>query len=126
MSNVARVTWSAGPHASLVDITGPTSSTAEQSVALSAVLVDVSADPPAPIVGGNLHFAVPGANVSCDAAAAANGVASCSVTIANPGAYTLNVGYAGNAQHLAASASRLLVVPTDGIDLIFADDFDGN
>ena len=55
----------------------------------------------------------------------ANGVASCSVTIAHPGVYTLTVSYAGNAQHLAASASALFVVPTDGIDLIFADGFDG-
>jgi hypothetical protein len=125
-SNVARVTWDAGPHASLVDITGPTSSTAGQTVALSAVLVDVSVDPPAPITGGSLHFAVQGANVSCDAVAGGNGVARCSVTIANPGAYQLDASYAGNAQHLAATASRLLVVPTDGVDLIFADGFDGD
>jgi hypothetical protein len=38
----------------------------------------------------------------------------------------LNVSYAGNGQHLAATASRLLVVPVDGIDLIFADGFDGD
>jgi hypothetical protein len=125
-SNVARVTWDAGPHTSLVDIAGPTTATAGQTVALSAVLVDVSADPPVPIAGGNLHFAVAGANVSCDAAAGANGVATCSVTIPHPGAYQLTVSYAGNGQHLAATASRLLVVPTDGIDLIFADGFDGD
>ncbi len=125
-SNVARVTWNAGPHTSLVDITGPTTSTAGQTVTLSAVLVDVSVDPAAPIAGGSLHFAVQGANVSCDAAAGANGLASCNVTVPNPGAYQLNVSYAGNSQHLAATASRLLVVPTDGIDLIFADGFDGD
>ena len=95
-------------------------------VTLSAVLVDVSVDPAAPIAGGSLHFAVQGANVSCDAAAGANGLASCNVTVPNPGAYQLNVSYAGNSQHLAATASRLLVVPTDGIDLIFADGFDGD
>jgi len=124
-SNVARVTWDAGPHTSLVDITGPTTSTAGQTVALSAVLVDVSVDPAAPIAGGSLHFAVQGANVSCDGVAGANGVAGCSLTVPHPGAYQLNVSYAGNAQHLAATASRLLVVPADGIDLIFADGFDG-
>lgn len=123
-SNVARVTWNAGPHTSLVDITGPTTATAGQPVALSAVLVDVSVDPPVAITGGSLHFTVAG--VSCDAAAGANGVASCSVTIANPGAYQLNVTYPGNGQHLAATTSRLMVVPTDGIDLIFTDDFDGD
>ncbi len=125
-SNVARVTWSAGPHASLVDITGATTATAGQPVALAAVLVDVSVDPPVAIVGGSLHFAVGAANVSCDAIVGANGVARCSVTIPNPGAYQLDVSYAGNGQHLAASASRLIVVPTDGIDRIFADGFDGN
>ncbi|HET7924703.1 MAG TPA: protease pro-enzyme activation domain-containing protein [Rhodanobacteraceae bacterium] len=125
-SNVARVTWSAGPHTSLVDITGPSAATAGQPVALSAVLVDVSVDPPAPIAGGSLHFAVQGANVSCDAAAGANGVATCSLTVANPGAYQLNVSYAGDGQHLPATSSRLLTVPTDGIDRIFADDFDGD
>ncbi|HEX5124119.1 MAG TPA: protease pro-enzyme activation domain-containing protein [Rhodanobacteraceae bacterium] len=125
-SNVARVTWDAGPHTSLVDITGPTTAAAGQPVTLSAVIVDVSADPAVPIGGASLHFAVQGANVSCDASAGANGVASCTLTVAHPGAYQLNVSYAGNGQHLAATASRLFVVPTDGIDLIFADGFDGD
>lgn len=125
-SNVARVTWDAGPHTSLIDITGPTAATAGLTVALSAVLVDVSVDPAAPIAGGSLHFAVQGANVSCDAAAGANGLASCTLTVPHPGTYQLNVSYAGSGQHLPATASRLLVVPTDGIDLIFADGFDGD
>ncbi len=122
-SNVARITWDAGPHTSLINITGPAGATAAQPVMLSATLVDVSVEPAAPIAGGSLHFAVAGQ--ACDAGAAANGVASCSVTIAHPGAYTLTVSYAGNGQHLAATASALIVVPIDGIDLIFADGFDG-
>jgi pro-kumamolisin-like protein/Big-like domain-containing protein len=122
-SNVARVTWNAGPHTSLVNITGPSTATATQPVMLSAALVDVTAIPATAIAGGSVHFAVGGA--SCDAAAGANGVASCAVTIAHPGAYTLTATYAGDGQHLPATASALIVVPADGIDLIFADDFDG-
>jgi hypothetical protein len=80
--------------------------------------------PQAAITGASLHFAVGGQ--SCDATTAANGTASCTVTLANPGAYTLSVSYAGNAQHLAVTESTLFTVPTDGIDRIFADGFDGN
>jgi hypothetical protein len=123
-SNVARVTWDAGPHASLLNITGSLTGTATVPVALSAALVDVAGDPPVVISGASVHFSVAGQ--SCDGSTAANGVASCSVTIAHPGVYTLTVSYAGNAQHLATSASVLFVVPTDGIDLIFADGFDGD
>ena len=46
--------------------------------------------------------------------------------LANPGAYTLTVSYAGNTQHLAVGESTIFTVPSDGIDRIFADGFDGD
>jgi len=91
---------------------------------LSASLVDFAVDPQLPVSGATIAFSVGGQ--VCSAATGSNGIASCSVTIANPGAYTLTASYAGSAQFLASSDSRLFVVPTDGIDLIFADGFDGD
>jgi kumamolisin len=123
-SNSARVSWSQGPHASFLEISGPGGATAGHPVTLSASLVDIAVQPQAAIAGASLHFAVGGQ--SCDATTASNGTASCSVTLANPGAYTLTVSYAGNTQHLAVSESTLFTVPSDGIDRIFADGFDGN
>ena len=123
-SNNARVSWSPGPHASFIAIGGPGGATAGHPVTLSATLVDIAVQPQAAIAGASLHFAV-GAE-SCDATTAANGTASCAVMLANPGAYTLTVSYAGNTQHLAVGESTIFTVPSDGIDRIFADGFDGD
>ena len=124
VSNVARVTWDAGPHASFLGIIGPVGAVAGEPVLLSASLVDAAEDPQAAIDGAAVHFAV--GNQSCDGTTGADSIASCSVTLTNPGAYTLTVSYAGSAQHLPTASSALFVVPTDGIDLIFADGFEGN
>ena len=123
-SNVARVTWLAGPHESFVNLSGVSGAIANQPVMLSASLLDIAVDPQAAIAGATMSFSVGGE--SCSGTTNASGVASCSVTLAHSGAYTLIVSYAGSAQHLAASANTLLVVPTDGVDLIFADGFDGD
>ena len=123
-SNVVRITWDAGPHATFLGFPGPIAAVAGQPVTLTASLVDVAVDPQAGIAGASIHFAVGGQ--SCNASTDANGLASCAVTLAHPGAYTLTASYAGTAQYLAASASTLFVIPIDGIDLIFADGFDGD
>jgi Bacterial Ig-like domain (group 1)/Bacterial Ig-like domain (group 3) len=123
-SNNARVSWSSGPHASFLAIIGPGGATAGHPVTLSASLVDIAVQPQAAIAGASVHFAVGGQ--SCDATTASNGTASCNVTLVNPGAYTLTVSYAGDTQHLAVSESTLFTVPSDGIDRIFADGFDGS
>ena len=123
-SNVARVTWDTGPHATYVSFPGPVAAVAGQTVTLTASLVDVAVDPQEAIAGASIHFSVGGQ--SCNASTGANGLASCAVTLAHPGAYTLTASYAGTAQYLAASASTVFVIPTDGIDLIFADGFDGD
>ena len=125
VSNPARVTWDTGPHATLLRLTSTgLGAVVGQPVALSASLVDFAVDPQLPVSGATIAFSVGGQ--VCSAATGSNGIASCSVTIANPGAYPLTASYAGSAQFLASSDSRLFVVPTDGIDLIFADGFDGD
>jgi hypothetical protein len=124
-SNPARVTWETGPHATFLALTGAgLGAIAGQPVVLAASLVDFAVDPQVPIAGATIAFSVGGQ--ACSATTGANGIARCSVTIANPGAYTLTAAYAGSSQYLASADSRLFVVPTDGSDLIFADDFDGN
>ena len=121
-SNVARVHWASGPHATFLALSGTSGATAGQPVTLSATLVDRAADPPAAIAGASVHFAVGGQ--SCSGTSNAQGLATCSVTLASPGIYTLTASYAGSTQFLPASASTLFVVPTDGIDRIFADGFE--
>ena len=123
-SNVAKVAWGSGPHETFLSIYGPGGGTAGQPVALAAALVDIAVNPRSAIAGASLHFAVGGQ--SCDASTAANGTASCTVTLATPGAYTLTISYPGSTQYLPISESTIFVVPTDGIDLIFADGFDGD
>jgi len=123
-SNVAHITWDAGPHETFLSLAGPGGALAGQPVALAAALVDVAVDPQGAIAGAPLHFTV--GTQSCDANTAANGIASCTVTLEHPGAYTLRVSYAGSSQYLPTNASELFVVPTDGIDLIFEDGFEGD
>jgi hypothetical protein len=119
------VTWETGPHATFLALTGAgLGAVAGQPVVLGASLVDIAVDPQVPVPGATIAFSVGGR--ACSAATGANGIASCSVTIANPGAYTLTATYAASSQFLGSSDSRLFVVPTDGIDLIFADGFDGD
>jgi hypothetical protein len=124
VSNVARVTWDAGPHATFVAILGTTGAVANQPVTLTASLTDAAVEPQAAISGATLGFSVGGQN--CSGQTAANGVASCAVTLPFAGAYTLTVSYAGNAAQLPSSATALFVVPPDNVDLIFADGFDGD
>ncbi len=120
----ARVTWDTGAHSTFLQILATTGAAAGVPATVSASLVDYSIDPPIPVAGAAVSFAVGGQ--ACTAPTNANGVATCSVTLATPGAYTLTANYAGSTQYLAATASALFVVPTDGIDLIFEDGFDGD
>ena len=123
-SNAARVTFAEGPHATFIGFMGTGGAVAGQPTTLKASLVDIAVDPQVPIAGASVHFSVGGQ--SCNGTTDANGVASCAVTVSTPGAYTLTATYAGTSQYLPASASTAFVIPTDGIDLIFADGFDGN
>lgn len=123
VSNEVRIHWSSGPHASFVSILEPAAATAGVPATARAALTDVAVQPQAAIAGASLHFAA--GSAACDATTNAAGIATCSLTFAHPGVYTLTASYAGTASHRPASASVLVVVPTDGIDLIFADGFDG-
>jgi len=123
-STPARVAWDAGAHSTFLQILSTTSAAAGVPTTVAASLVDYSVDPAIPVAGAPVSFAVAGH--ACSALTNANGVAACDVTLATPGAYTLTASYAGSSQYLAASASTLFVVPTDGIDLIFEDGFDGD
>jgi len=123
-STSTRVTWDAGVHSTFLQIVATTGAAAGIPATVSASLVDYSVDPAIALAGAPVSFAVAGQ--SCSASTNATGVAACSLTLATPGAYTLTASYAGSSQFLAASASALFVVPTDGIDLIFEDGFDGD
>lgn len=122
VSNEVRIHWNAGPHASFVSILGPAAATAGVPASVRVALADVAVEPQAAIAGATVHIAAGAAG--CDATTNAGGVAACTLTFAHPGVYTLVASYAGSAQHRAATATSLVVVPTDGIDLIFADGFD--
>jgi hypothetical protein len=123
-STPARVTWDAGAHSTFLQILATRGAAAGVPATVAASLVDYSVDPAIPVAGATVSFAVGGQ--ACSATTNATGIASCSVTLATPGAYTLNASYAGSSRYLAATASALFVVPTDGIDLIFEDGFDGD
>jgi hypothetical protein len=123
-STPARVTWDAGARSTFLQILATRGAAAGVPATVAASLVDYSVDPAIPVAGATVSFAVGGQ--ACSATTNATGIASCSVTLATPGAYTLNASYAGSSRYLAATASALFVVPTDGIDLIFEDGFDGD
>jgi kumamolisin len=124
VSNEVRIHWDSGPHVTYLSIVGPATASAGVPATMRAVLQDVALDPEAALAGALVHFNTAGQ--SCDATTNAQGIANCSLTLPNPGAYTLTASYAGNASHVPASTSQVIVVPIDGIDLIFKNGFDSN
>ena len=66
-------------------------------------LVDATIDPPVPVAGATIQFSI---GTSCSGVTNAAGVASCSVTPASPGTFTLTGSYAGNGSFAASSATR--------------------
>jgi hypothetical protein len=123
-SNVARVTWNAGPHATFLRLAGIAGAVVGQSVALRASMVDIAVDPQVAVSAAPIQFSVGGE--SCSGTTNASGIATCTVTLGHPGAYTLTAAYAGSAEYLPSTESTLFVVPTDGVDLIFADGFESD
>lgn len=109
VSNAARVTWTAGKHAtSLTMNASPESSIVGNSVTLRATLIDLAATPQSAIAGATIEFAL-GA-LSCSAVTDASGAASCSVTPPGVGVYTLAASYGGSGLFLASSESRTFAV----------------
>lgn len=114
VSNSTSLTWNAGKHTTFLSLnTSPTGSTAGTPVTLVAGLFDVSANPAAAIAGAPVQFAVGGQ--SCNGATNASGVASCSVTLAAAGSFTLTASYAGTAQFVPATASQSFFVVAPGV-----------
>lgn len=122
VSNVARITWTTGPHVTSLNLIGPGAAYAGQPVLMQAELVDAALDPQAGIAGASVQFTA--GSQSCMATTQANGIAGCVLTLPNPGVYTLTASYAGTAQHLPASQSALYVVSLGIFDRIFANGFD--
>jgi kumamolisin len=117
-SNIARVTWTAGPHSSLLTVTGQEGAIVGVPTTLSAALVDVSVNPAVPVSGVTLSFNVAGQ--TCNAVTNASGVASCQVTIPLVGNYTLMVTFAGNGSFVASTQAQGFTVLAAGPPPCFA------
>jgi len=110
-SNVAQVTWTAGPHTTFLSLnTSRSSGTPNTPLPLTATLVDVSASPAVAVPNVTLHFALAGQ--TCTGTTDSTGTASCALTphVAT-GAYPLNADFLGTSFFLASSASK-------GVDLV--------
>ena len=122
-SNPARVTWNPGPHTTFLSLNAsPSGAMAGRPVTLVANLTDASVEPATPIPGATIQFSVDGQ--SCSPMTAANGTASCTLTVPDVGAFTLSATYAGAANFLPTTASEVFST-TPFRDLIFADGFEG-
>ncbi len=103
VSNVARVTWNTGPHATVLSLnSSPGGGTVNSAVTASASLVDVSSNPAAPVAGQSIQLALGGS--SCTATTAADGTASCQLTPQAVGSGVLTADFAGGSQLTAAHA----------------------
>ena len=104
-SNVARVTWVAGKHATFLTLNpSPTGGRPGQVIEVKAALTDVSASPPAAVPGATVDFTI--GSRSCAAVTNANGIASCQITVGAPGDLELTATFAGTSQ-LAESTARV-------------------
>ncbi|MGA8276632.1 MAG: protease pro-enzyme activation domain-containing protein [Rhodanobacteraceae bacterium] len=121
-SSPAHVTWSQGPHTTSLNLnTTPAGGFAGRPVTLTAGLLDISVVPNAPISGATIGFAVDGQ--SCSGVTAGNGVASCTLTVPDVGAFTLTVTYGGGGNFLPAMASQVFSTALLS-DVIFANGFE--
>ncbi len=121
-SNPARVTWNAGAHTTFLNLNAtPAGGFAGRPVSLTATLLDVSVTPNVPVSGATIGFAVDGQ--SCNGVTAGNGVASCTLTVPDVGAFTLTVTYGGGGNFLPAAASEVFSTALLS-DVIFANGFE--
>jgi hypothetical protein len=118
-SDPARVTWMPGKHATEVNLNlTPEGGSGGRRTFAIAGLFDVSLGEAA-VSGAPLHFDLAGA--TCDATTDASGMATCDLFAPNA-ASTLTVSYAGDATHLAATASLLYTIFGGGLP--FGDGFE--
>ena len=121
-SNPAQVAWNPGPHTTFLNLNlSPGGAMARRPITLVASLLDVSVNPNVGVPGATIGFSVDGQ--SCTAVTASNGVASCSLTIRDVGAFTLTVTYAGDANHLPVTTSAVFST-TPYSDIIFQNGFE--
>ncbi len=124
LSNPARVTWSAGPHATALNLSTSSSGGLDGTPAqFRAVLSDLSTTVPGPIAGAEVVFTL--STATCMATTNANGVAVCGAIIPPPGNYTLSVTFAGGPGLLPSSASRAFFsTPFNATEGVFRDGFE--
>ncbi len=107
-SNQAIVTWGFGAHTTALSLNqSPTGGTSGQTTTLVASLVDISANPPLPLLKYTINFSLDGAN--CSGSTNHLGIASCQVTIGSQGINGLSATFAGDSTapgYLASHASR--------------------
>ncbi|HKD78233.1 MAG TPA: sialidase family protein [Candidatus Angelobacter sp.] len=109
------------PRATAITYTGQTSEDFHDVAQLSAVLMDVSVSPAAPISGVTLTFSL-GAQ-SCSAQTDANGLAGCTILLNQvPGGYTVNTVFAGNGLLLASSASTPFTITREETTVSYTGD----
>jgi hypothetical protein len=114
------VQWTAGVHATSLDLNASTTTGSTGGVALAqSTLLDRSLTPAAPLAGASITFTL--ADATCVAVTDSNGVAACELALGNPATAVLAATYAGDADHLPADASVAFHVVSDRI---FADGFE--
>ena len=119
-SNPAYVTWTSGPHSTLLTFDpGPNSGKASFPTPVVATLHDGSVQPSVPIAGATILFNLSG--LGCSGVTDANGIARCNLTIPFVGTSTLTANYSGTAAYSPSQASELFTTS----DRIFADGFEG-
>ena len=104
VSNLAEITWDAGKHETFLTLNpSPKAGTPGQPVTVIASLTDSSVDPPAPVIGVAVTFAL--GSGQCVGTTDSNGLARCTLVPSVPGLGTLTATFDGNAQFLADNDS---------------------
>lgn len=111
ISNTTKVTWSSGSHTTSLSLNPSLlGGTAGQSIAVKAVLIDLSANPLVRLSGQSVTFTL--GTQSCVGSTDANGVASCAIALPSTqiGQVTLRANFAGSSQFLASSDSSAFTI----------------
>ncbi|WP_395641922.1 protease pro-enzyme activation domain-containing protein [Rudaea sp.] len=111
VSNVAKVAWANGSHVTSLSLNPSLlGGTAGQSIAVKAVLIDLSANPLVRLSGQSVTFTL--GTQSCVGSTDANGVASCAIALPSTqiGQVTLRANFAGSSQFLASSDSSAFTI----------------
>ena len=110
-SNAAKVRWNGGAHTTSLSLNpSPLGGTSGQSVAVKAVLIDLSLNPAERLSSQSVAFTL-GAQ-SCTAGTDASGIASCTIALpaGQTGENTLTANFAGAGTYLASSDSQAFTV----------------